>query len=35
MVNVHILITLSFLNGAIYKHAIDCQQLISDIQLIS
>ena len=35
MVNVHVLITLSFLNDAIYKHAIGCQQLMSDIQFIS
>ena len=35
IVIVPVLITLSFLNASIYKHAIGCQQLISDIQLIS
>ena len=35
MVNVHVQITLSFLSGSICKHAISCQQLISDIPLIS
>ena len=38
MVNVLLSNTLSFLNGSIvtvFTHAIGCQQLISDIQLIS